>query len=140
MLKNSGTLFTTTRFRWFWLQNEIANRVWIKISDWIKLQVYSTTRSNRVTNHLVTIRGDFLGSKSSNTGSSPGYWNWDRYSVKCTCQENGEMVLQFWVNSHSNSSPLQQYFAEFYAGQMPWPGFVRKPLPRRIYTPLKKRI
>ena len=28
---------------------------------------------DRGANHLVTIRGDFLGSKSSNTGSSPGY-------------------------------------------------------------------
>lgn len=27
------------------------------------------------TNHLATIRGDFLGSISSSTGSSPGYCN-----------------------------------------------------------------
>jgi hypothetical protein len=33
------------------------------------------SKSNRITNHLATIRGDFFGSKSSNTGSRPGYCN-----------------------------------------------------------------
>jgi hypothetical protein len=33
------------------------------------------SRSNRITNHLARMRGDFFGSKSSNTGSRPGYCN-----------------------------------------------------------------
>lgn len=103
----------------------------------------NTRQKEAQSNHLATIRGDFLGSISSNTGSRPGYCNGvSEVSVtgnKNTMSNKKESpMLLFKVKFHIKgatpkaTSPLLQYFAVFFVEQMPSPGSVQTPLHLKI--------